>query len=273
MVSSQYPENLKAGDLLTFSDPCPYVPGRISSYEVIPFSRYFSQYETMLLFGWRRSGNILYRYRCEGCSLCIPLRLPLPRPNHDGPTPDKRRRRIEKANADIQVSIVKATFSEEHFDLYKKYCVSRHGENGDIDERSYENFLFSGMSVISEYRDKAGKLCAIGFLDILPDGVSSVYFAFDPLEGRRSLGRFSVFAESRVAAVMGKTYYYLGFWVPYSRKMDYKADFPPFELAVYPYGEGVQSPSPEWIGFSCKADALKHLAASPLYLQGTPETP
>ena len=119
------------------------------------------------------------------------------------------------------------------------------------------------MAAVSEYRDNSRTLRGIGFLDILPSGLSSVYFAFDPEQGKRSLGSYSIYAESEVSQKMGKAYYYLGFWVPGAKTMDYKADFPPFQLA-FPCDppkqeDGVYS---AWKEFKSKDEALGQLSAS-----------
>lgn len=103
---------------------------------------------------------------------------------------------------------------------------------------------------IARYRTADGRLVALGFIDVLVDGFSSVYFAFDPAETRRSLGVYSVFAECSLLASLGKRWYYLGFWVDGCRKMEYKAGFRPHELAhegrwvadpVVDAGDGIRS--------------------------------
>ena len=76
-----------------------------------------------------------------------------------------------------------------------------------------------------------GELLATGYADFLPGGISSVYFAFEPDQARRSLGAWSVLREAALARESGRRYYYLGFWVPGAAKMDYKANFAPFEVA------------------------------------------
>lgn len=113
--------------------------------------------------------------------------------------------------------------------------------------------ISSPLTAITQYRDAGGKLCGAGIVDILPTGLSSVYFIFDPDEGRRSLGYYSVFIEASLALRMGKPYYYLGFWVPGAPAMDYKADFQPFQIAV-----GKETPA--WREFSGKTQALVWLS-------------
>ena len=76
-----------------------------------------------------------------------------------------------------------------------------------------------------------GRLLATGYADFLPGGISSVYFAFEPDQARRSLGTWSVLREAALARESGRRDHYLGFWVPGAAKMDYKANFAPFEVA------------------------------------------
>jgi arginyl-tRNA--protein-N-Asp/Glu arginylyltransferase len=135
-------------------------------------------------------------------------------------------------------------FSEERYELYLRYLRAKHGAGEGPDplrRASYASFLLGGAlrdergrpaAAIVEYRRAgSGRLLANGYVDILPGGLSSVYFAFDPSESRRSLGTWSVAKELELAKALGKRFYYLGFWVPGSPKMDYKAGFRPFEYA------------------------------------------
>lgn len=121
----------------------------------------------------------------------------------------------------------------------------------------------SPLTAITEYRDGTGRLCGAGIIDILPAGLSSVYFIFDPDEGRRSLGYYSVFIEASLALRMGKPFYYLGFWVPGAPTMDYKADFHPLQVAVAQRNGGDTGQSnPAWMEFPGKTQALAGLSAA-----------
>lgn len=166
--------------------------------------------------------------------------------------------------------MLNAYYSDERLKLYEKYVRSRHSES--VDHDATKNFYFEFMDLIAglqaqiiEYRNEAGILLAEGFADILPEGISSVYFAFDPDAGRRSLGRFSVNTEIQIAKQLQKSFYYLGFWVPSSPKMDYKADFTPFEIAVDELNTQNAGSSPNlpinlhkkvWRKFSSRDEAL-----------------
>jgi arginine-tRNA-protein transferase len=57
-----------------------------------------------------------------------------------------------------------------------------------------------------------------------------VYSFYDPREERRSLGTFIILDHIVQATLNGLPYVYLGYWVPGSEKMAYKARFSPLEV-------------------------------------------
>lgn len=210
----------------SYSEPCPYIPGKLSTIEIYP--GFFSPelYESLLQSGWRRSGGIFYRYTCPSCALCTPLRLSFESLKLSG-----RLRRIQKKNSDLKVKLVYPSMKDEYFLLYEKYCKHRHFSTESSDVEGFQALFAYVSSALAEYRSDNGSLLGLGFLDILPNGFSSVYFVFDPISSRRSLGYFSVLKEASLALESGRQWYYLGFWIPDSLKMDYKADFKPFQIA------------------------------------------
>ncbi|TXT42021.1 MAG: arginine-tRNA-protein transferase [Spirochaetes bacterium] len=194
--------------------------------------------------GWRRAGAYFYRYRCQGCSLCIPLRLVAANPLES----HRRRKRLESRNKDIEIVPSSHIIKEEWIGLLARYAETRHETPADEAEETLYSFLASPYALPLEYRDRAGKLVGLSFLEKGIRSLSSVYFAFAPEEAGRSLGTYSVFRETEAARAWGFSYYYLGFWVPGSRKMDYKADFHPFEILT---------PCGKWQGFMDRGeDAL-----------------
>jgi arginine-tRNA-protein transferase len=87
---------------------------------------------------------------------------------------------------------------------------------------------------VIEYRrtDAAGgpgALIACALSDMLRDGLSMVYSFFHPGEDARSLGTYMILDHVRAARMRGLRHVYLGYWVPGSEKMDYKARFRPME--------------------------------------------
>jgi arginine-tRNA-protein transferase len=57
-----------------------------------------------------------------------------------------------------------------------------------------------------------------------------VYSFFDPALDRQSLGTYIILDHVSIAAESELPYVYLGYWVPGSAKMDYKARFQPLEI-------------------------------------------
>jgi arginine-tRNA-protein transferase len=234
-----------------FTRPCPYLEGRTSRLEVLSGEQSEGFYESLLAEGWRRSGTLFYRNVCEDCSQCIPLR------RLSSASCPPRGKRLFRANADLEVSLNGTCFDMERFSLYSNYMTLRHGESGDLAE-SYSALIASPLSRFVDYRLPTGRLIALGFVDLATRSLSSAYFAFGAEESRRSLGSFSVYAETDLAGSLGKEYYYLGFWVPGSPKMRYKADFHPFELLL----DGA-SGHRFWVSFGSRTEAEAALGFCP----------
>ncbi len=208
---------------------CPYLPDRrwvTRSFQIGKLRE--SVYEELLGQGWRRSGYAFYQNQCPGCNQCIPIRIPV-----DRFEPSKSQRRAMRRNGDVRVTRGSLDSSEEVQDVYRRYHVDRHGPDEGLTGQSFALFLGSSplRSELIRYQIE-DRVVGLGWVDLLPQGLSSVYFAFDPEEGRRSLGTFSILTEIEMAASLGKQWYYLGFYVPGSPKMEYKAKFRPHQLLL-----------------------------------------
>ncbi|WP_455383598.1 arginyltransferase [Salinispira pacifica] len=209
--------------------PCPYLENR--NWVTYSFSSTAMEpelYEALLEQGWRRSGTTYYQNHCPGCRLCIPIRVPVERF-----APSKSQRRVQRRNADVTVETGPTGWDSEVFELYVRYLTSRHAPTVPPGEEEYMSFLGSspGNTILMKYRS-AGRLIGAGWVDRLPGGLSSVYFAFEPDEARRSLGTLSIMREIDLARQERRNWLYLGFYVPDSRKMEYKASFRPHQIAV-----------------------------------------
>ena len=70
-----------------------------------------------------------------------------------------------------------------------------------------------------------GTLVALAVLDIMPEGVSSVYLIYLKEYERFGLGKLSVLMEIALTRQLGFPFYYMGFYIPSCQKMRYKGEY------------------------------------------------
>ena len=194
-------------------------------------------YSILIDHGFRRSGNYVYRPECPRCRACIPVRIDVARFERK-----RSQQRVWKKNQDLTVHEAKPEYSEEHYDLYRRYQETRHGE-GDMakhDMQRYIDFLRSRWSntVFYEFRLQ-NKLAAVAIVDFVTHGVSAFYTFFDPILEKRSLGTYAVLWQIERTRQLSLPWVYLGYWIKQCDKMNYKEQYQPLEMFV---GE-------KWISF------------------------
>jgi len=182
-------------------------------------------YSELVRHGFRRSGNYTYRPRCDNCSACVPLRVMAKEFKAS-----RSQRRAWKRHADLKATLHSLHDNPEHFDLYQRYQDSRHKDGGmDNDDReSYQNFLLQSHvdSLLVEFRDR-GVLRMVSVIDLLSDGLSSVYTFYEPDLPNTSLGIYGVLWQIELCRKLELDFVYLGYWIERSRKMAYKTQYRP----------------------------------------------
>lgn len=214
----------------TLPHACGYFGDRTAQNLVIdPASPHLAQiYDAALLRGYRRAGGHVYHPHCRRCQACVPARV-----SAMDFVPDRSQRRCARRNADLDLSIEPAAYTDEYFDLYRRYLDVRHA-GGGMDNPvadDFTRFLYTPWSptrFVALRRN--GRLLAVAVTDFATAGLSAVYTFFEPAERERGLGTFAILSQIRIARERGVAHVYLGYWIAGHAKMDYKARFRPLEL-------------------------------------------
>ncbi|HEX7389657.1 MAG TPA: arginyltransferase [Acidiphilium sp.] len=213
--------------------PCPYVPGRTERKVVTELTGANAEtlHDRLSRGGFRRSHNIAYAPVCQGCRSCIPIRIAAA-----GFTPDRTQRRIAALNRPLRAYEMPPRATTEQFLLFQRYQQARHGD-GDMAAMSFYDYraMVEDTPIetwMVEFRDEADLLVGACLTDRLGDGLSAVYSFFAPEMTRNSLGTHAILWLIERARELELPFVYLGYWVPESAKMAYKARFHPAEVLI-----------------------------------------
>lgn len=229
---------------VTAPQPCPYLDGRMERklFTALQGDNATALNDSLSQQGFRRSQNVLYRPSCAECSACMSARI-----NISKFSPRKSQKRALRRNNSLVRRATSPWATEAQFDLFRRYLDTRHADGGMADMDVFE---FAAMieetpirSRVVEYSDRdSDALIGVCLTDVLEDGLSMVYSFFDPDLSRTSLGTYLILDHIEIAREAGLPYVYLGYWVPGSAKMGYKAKFAGLEVFSGGRWEAVADP-------------------------------
>ncbi|KNG95431.1 arginyltransferase [Pseudaestuariivita atlantica] len=217
---------------VTAPQPCPYLEGRMERklFTALQGESAKKLNDSLSKQGFRRSQNVLYRPSCADCAACLSARIDVSKFSLS-----RSQKRILRRNDALERRATSPWATEEQYDLFRTYLDSRHADGGMADMDVFE---FAAMieetpvrSRIVEYVDKgSNELIGACLTDVLDDGLSMVYSFYNPDMVKNSLGTYMVLDHVDIAREAGLPYVYLGYWVPGSDKMGYKARFSGLEV-------------------------------------------
>lgn len=222
--------------LMRFVSPpstCGYLPDRDWSLEYdVVLAMSPAEYQARLQKGWRHFGPMTFRPRCPTCRQCQSLRVDVARFR-----PNRSQRRCAAANrGQVELRVGAPSVSRAKLDLYDRFHAFQSEAKGwpehpAKDEESYaDSFVHNPFPIEEWCYFIDDNLAGVGYVDVLPQAMSAIYFYYDPVQRERSLGTWNVLCILERAAQLGLPYVYLGYFVEGCRSLEYKANFKPNQI-------------------------------------------
>ena len=183
--------------------------------------------------GWRRFGEYYSRPFCQSCTQCLSLRIDVENFRFS-----KSVRRTINKNKKTSIVLQKPSVSIHHMRLYEKYHKFMEGKKGwkyhPISPAIYSELYVQGHGSFGKevlyFVDF--KLVGVDLIDICEDGISSIYFYYDPDYSHLSLGRYSIYQQIIMAKKYNLKWIYLGYYVEKSNSLNYKALYTPHQILL-----------------------------------------
>ena len=212
------------------NDKCSYLEDKEQTmhYKIIENCS-IKENQELIERGFRRFGKMYFRPICEGCDECKSIKIDV-----ENYTFSKSAKRIMKKAKDIQVYIQQPSLSKEHLEVFDKYHRYMHHKKGwEYTQTSAEHYYSSFVNGYEDFGYEVlyffeNRLIGVDLIDILEDGISSIYFYYDPDFSSYSLGKLSLYNQIKYAKNSSKAWIYLGYYVKECPSLAYKAEYKPY---------------------------------------------
>lgn len=209
---------------------CPYLSNKkqITHYKIIDNCS-TKHCQDLIERGYRRFGKMYFRPDCLSCNECQSIKIDVNNFKFS-----KSQKRVLKKAQNIRSYIQKPSLSRTHLELFEKYHLfmneKRAWEYSPTNaQRYFSSFVDAhndfGYEVLYYHENK---LIGIDLIDILYDGVSSIYFYYDPDYAHYSLGKLSLYNQIMYAKNSYKKWVYLGYYVEDCPSLSYKSHYKPY---------------------------------------------
>ncbi len=214
----------------SLNDKCSYIKDReqTTHYKVIENCS-AQNCQDLIERGFRRFGKMYFRPICGDCQECQSIKIDI-----ENFTFSSSQKRIIKKSSHFKSYVQTPTLSQEHLDLFAKYHLHMKDKkewtyNETTPEHYYQSFVSGhnefGYEVL--YFDE-DRLIGVDLIDILDDGISSIYFYYDPDYSKYSLGKLSLYNQIKFAQRSNKKWIYLGYYVEECPSLSYKSEYKPY---------------------------------------------
>jgi len=214
----------------SLEDKCSYLKDKTQTthYKVIDNCDAI-QCQELIERGYRRFGKMYFRPICSTCQECQSIKIDVANFNFS-----KSVRRVIKKGTSIKTYIRRPSLTKTHLELFEKYHLYMEDKKGwnyqEATAQSYYNSFVNGYNDFGYevlYYD-SDKLIGVDLIDILEDGISSIYFYYDPDYTSYSLGKLSLYNQIKFAKNTAKKWIYLGYYVQGCSSLSYKAEYKPY---------------------------------------------
>lgn len=179
--------------------------------------------------GYRRFGKMYFRPICADCQECQSIKIDV-----ENYSFSKSEKRVLKKVNNLEIRMQTPTLSQNHLNLFDKYHrFMEEKKNWNFQNVTGDHYYNSFVTGHAEYGKEVlyfyeEKLIAVDLIDILEDGISSIYFYYDPSYSHLSLGKLSLLLQIQYAKEVKKQWIYLGYYVEDCPSLNYKANYKPY---------------------------------------------